>query len=247
MVPHDIMNTISGPAARLDYHSSSRASLRSCSSKSTTTTTATMSTTTVTPTSSISATASPSSSKSDKSDSHQSDKAAPKDKHVSPSSTPTPAKDKKGPPPADSSSSSKDKGIASGETDEDIIDMDTFKQILELDEDDEHEFSLEMVEAYYSQAGTTFIDMNAALESKDLEKLSDLGHFLKGSSAALGVSKVRNSCEKIQNYGALRDDEALPLKPEVAIERITNLLSQVKEEYEVAEAWLKKYYGKEGD
>jgi hypothetical protein len=59
---------------------------------------------------------------------------------------------------------------------------------------------------------------------------------------------VRNSCEKIQNYGALRDDEAdEPLSSEVALERITKLLSQVKEEYEVAEAWLKRYYGKEGD
>jgi len=58
---------------------------------------------------------------------------------------------------------------------------------------------------------------------------------------------VRNSCEKIQNYGALRDDEARPLTEQVALERITKLMSQVKIEYKVAEAWLKKYYGKEGD
>ncbi|THV03822.1 histidine-phosphotransfer domain, HPT domain-containing protein [Dendrothele bispora CBS 962.96] len=130
---------------------------------------------------------------------------------------------------------------------ENIIDMDTFRQILDLDEDDDHEFSLEMVEAYYSQAGQTFIDMDEALEKKDLEKLSDLGHFLKGSSAALGVSKVRNSCEKIQNYGALRDNESKPLTEEVALERITKLMGQVKSEYKAAETWLKKYYGKEGD
>jgi len=46
---------------------------------------------------------------------------------------------------------------------EDVIDMETFRQILDLDEDDEHEFSLEMVEADYSQAGQTFIDMDEAL------------------------------------------------------------------------------------
>src|SRR5712671_7481104 len=38
-------------------------------------------------------------------------------------------------------------------------------------------------------------------EAKDLEQLSSLGHFLKGSSAALGVTHVRASCEEIQNYG----------------------------------------------
>ncbi|KAK7464653.1 Phosphorelay intermediate protein [Stygiomarasmius scandens] len=203
-----------------------------------------MSTKTMPASSSISLSASVSpSSKNDKPDSRQSDKDVPKDK---PPSSPT-AKEQ----PKSASESSASKEPASEENDpssmEDVIDMETFRQILDLDEDDEHEFSLEMVEAYYSQAGQTFIDMDEALEKKDLEKLSDLGHFLKGSSAALGVSKVRNSCEKIQNYGALRDNEAQPLTEQVALERITKLLSQVKVEYKVAEAWLKKYYGKEGD
>jgi osomolarity two-component system phosphorelay intermediate protein YPD1 len=43
------------------------------------------------------------------------------------------------------------------------INMDIFGQILELDEDDTFEFSKEMVEAYFSQASTTFDDMDNAL------------------------------------------------------------------------------------
>lgn len=41
--------------------------------------------------------------------------------------------------------------------------MEIFNQILELDEDDTHDFSREMVEAYYTQAAQTFDDMDAAL------------------------------------------------------------------------------------
>ena len=42
-------------------------------------------------------------------------------------------------------------------------------------------------------------------KEKDLPKLSELGHFLKGSSAALGLTKVQKYCEQIQNYGKRKD------------------------------------------
>ncbi|OUM54801.1 hypothetical protein BVG19_g4232 [[Candida] boidinii] len=39
-------------------------------------------------------------------------------------------------------------------------------------------------------------------DSEDpLKKLSSLGHYLKGSAAALGLHKVQEECERIQNYG----------------------------------------------
>ena len=38
--------------------------------------------------------------------------------------------------------------------------MNTFDQILELDEDDSHEFSHSMVDAYFSQAEDTFRDLD---------------------------------------------------------------------------------------
>lgn len=78
---------------------------------------------------------------------------------------------------------------------------------------------------------------------KDLRKLSSLGHFLKGSSAALGVSKVQASCEKIQHYGELRDEEEdKDLTNEEALAKIDSLLGTVKEEYAVAEKALKAWY-----
>ncbi|KAJ7855973.1 histidine phosphotransferase [Mycena olivaceomarginata] len=121
--------------------------------------------------------------------------------------------------------------------------MDIFGQILELDEDDTFEFSKEMVEAYFSQASTTFDDMDNALGEKELLKLSELGHFLKGSSAALGIYRVQAACEKMQHYGELRDEEAnKDLTPAVALERIDGLISEVKTEYADAAKWLKKWY-----
>ncbi|KAH9891947.1 histidine phosphotransferase, partial [Cubamyces lactineus] len=128
-------------------------------------------------------------------------------------------------------------------SEEKVIDLDTFNQILDLDEDDTHDFSLGMAEAYFTQASTTFVDMDQAFEKKDLEKLSSLGHFLKGSSAALGVSAVQATCEHIQHYGALRDEEnGTDLTAEDALAKIAPLLKRVKREYEVAERWLKNWY-----
>ncbi|KAK6405435.1 Phosphorelay intermediate protein, partial [Oleoguttula sp. CCFEE 5521] len=73
------------------------------------------------------------------------------------------------------------------------------------DDEDEREFSRGIVYDFFTQADSTFKQMDENLESKDLNALSQLGHFLKGSSATLGMTKVKDSCEKIQHYGAHKD------------------------------------------
>ncbi|KIP02193.1 hypothetical protein PHLGIDRAFT_79483, partial [Phlebiopsis gigantea 11061_1 CR5-6] len=124
-----------------------------------------------------------------------------------------------------------------------IIDMETFEQILELDEDDTHDFSSGMAWQYFSQAQVTFKEMDEALEKTDLTQLSHLGHFLKGSSAALGVNKVRTVCEKIQHYGLLWDDDThKDLSRQEALDKITPLLPVGKKGYAEAETWLKSWF-----
>ncbi|KAI9462635.1 histidine-phosphotransfer domain HPT domain-containing protein [Russula earlei] len=120
------------------------------------------------------------------------------------------------------------------------IDREVFDQVLELDEEDEM-FSKDMVDAYFVQADKTFNDMDAALTRKDLSELSALGHFLKGSSAALGVSRVQSSCEKIQHLGHLRED-AENLTEAEAIVKITKSLARAREEYVEAKTWLDWFY-----
>jgi len=95
----------------------------------------------------------------------------------------------------------------------DSIDVLTFEQILEMDDDDDREFSKSIVFGFFEQAEQTFTKMDDALyvggtsdtlyiseadyilsinrEVRDLSTLSSLGHFLKGSSATLGLTKVK--------------------------------------------------------
>lgn len=121
--------------------------------------------------------------------------------------------------------------------------MDTFRQILDLDEEGDHEFSLSMVAEYFNQAEETFRKLDRSFKDANLSELSGLGHFLKGSSAAFGLVQVQASCEKIQHYGLKRDEEAKKdLTPQDALGRIQNQLDQLKQEYAEAKQTLEDWY-----
>ncbi|KAF7927074.1 hypothetical protein BELL_0113g00170 [Botrytis elliptica] len=125
------------------------------------------------------------------------------------------------------------------------IDSATFEQILEMDDDEEErEFSSSIVFGFFEQAEQTFVKMDDALKEKDLATLSSLGHFLKGSSATLGLTKVKDSCEKIQHYGQQKDEAGTTDEPdkEKCLARIKETLVSVKEEYKEVEKVLKKFY-----
>ena len=135
-----------------------------------------------------------------------------------------------------------------------MIDVDVFEQLLEMDEDD-REFSQSLVWNYFEQAESTFQKMDGALYvdkvggtynyriAKSLEELSTLGHFLKGSSAAVGVIKVRDSCEAIQHYGKCHEpDGVTQLDPDTALLRLKDTLHNVKEQYEEARSTLRAFF-----
>lgn len=126
----------------------------------------------------------------------------------------------------------------------DAVDTVTFGQILEMDDsEDDREFSQSIVFGFFEQAEDTFEKMDQALEAKDLEELSRLGHFLKGSSATLGLNKVKDSCEKIQRYGKKENEDGTPEKDEkLCLERITDTLKTVKTEYSEVETILKNFF-----
>ncbi|CAO3624371.1 unnamed protein product [Mucor fragilis] len=126
---------------------------------------------------------------------------------------------------------------------DDLIDMNTFEQLLDMDDEDDHEFSYSIVLNYFEQAETTFDHMEEALHKEDLIELSRLGHFLKGSSAAIGLKKVKATCEKIQDVGNCQEeDRAGKLDKDEALKRIKPLLPQVMREYAEAEEYLKNFY-----
>ncbi|KAI5457314.1 putative histidine phosphotransferase HPT1p [Mariannaea sp. PMI_226] len=126
----------------------------------------------------------------------------------------------------------------------DGIDIVTFNQILEMDDDDEHDFSSAIVFDFFNQAKETFDNMDNAFKDKELKTLSDLGHFLKGSSATLGLTKIRDECEKIQRYGKNENLNGTPEPDdERCLECIGEALKSVKSDFIVVEAAFKKFYG----
>jgi osomolarity two-component system phosphorelay intermediate protein YPD1 len=80
-------------------------------------------------------------------------------------------------------------------------------------------------------------------DEKDLKTLSELGHFLKGSSATLGLTKVKDSCEKIQHYGQKKDDSGTnDITEEEALKKLKAITKQAKDEFHDVEKVLRKFY-----
>ncbi|KAK8087014.1 hpt domain-containing protein [Apiospora phragmitis] len=126
----------------------------------------------------------------------------------------------------------------------DAIDIVTFSQILEMDDsEDDREFSQSIVFGFFEQAEETFEKMDEALEGKNLDELSKLGHFLKGSSATLGLTKVKDSCEKIQRYGKKENEDGTPeTDEELCLSRVTETMKSLRTEYSEAETTLRKFF-----
>jgi osomolarity two-component system phosphorelay intermediate protein YPD1 len=81
-------------------------------------------------------------------------------------------------------------------------------------------------------------------ESKNLKALSELGHFLKGSSATLGLVKVKDQCEKIQNLGARKDETGTSAQTddEKSLAKIKEAIGKARTDYEMAKNALSKWY-----
>ncbi|KAF7365424.1 Histidine-phosphotransfer domain HPT domain-containing [Mycena venus] len=146
-----------------------------------------------------------------------------------------------------------------------IIDFAAFDQILELDDDETHAYSKDMISMYFAQAPAAFAGMDAALAATDLRTLADLAHFLMGSSATLGIARVAATCERIESLGeaTLKADADAELEAggtaddktrdrdidgdkESAPKQIAALLEVGKREYADAERWLRRWYADHG-
>ena len=80
---------------------------------------------------------------------------------------------------------------------------------------------------------------------KDLPTLSSLGHFLKGSSATLGLTRVKDSCEKIQHFGLGKDESGSVDEPDadVSLKKLKVTIKQAKEEFAGVKVILEQFYG----
>ncbi|KAL1836024.1 hypothetical protein VTJ49DRAFT_5683 [Mycothermus thermophilus] len=126
----------------------------------------------------------------------------------------------------------------------DRVDKDIFEQILEMDENDpDREFSKSLIFGFFKQAAETFGKIETALKEKNLHELSRLGHFLKGSSATLGFTKIKDSCQVIQEYGNRHDESAGDVPDvEVCLQKISAALAKAKVDTEELEILMNEYF-----
>jgi osomolarity two-component system phosphorelay intermediate protein YPD1 len=77
----------------------------------------------------------------------------------------------------------------------------------------------------------------------DFADMARLGHFLKGSSAALGLVRIKGSCERLQHHGEFKDAAGVaPIPQEEAEDLIQALLAQMRDEYDEAKEHLDAFY-----
>ncbi|KAG0157828.1 hypothetical protein PDIDSM_5338 [Penicillium digitatum] len=112
---------------------------------------------------------------------------------------------------------------------------------------EDRDFSKSIVYGFFDQAESTYKKIQKEIDAKNLDELSSLGHFLKGSSATLGLIKVKDGCEKIQNFGAHKDETGIIDQPdtEVCLKAIKKTLDEVEVEYRKVEKLLRRYYGED--
>ncbi|KAG0265420.1 hypothetical protein DFQ27_000634 [Actinomortierella ambigua] len=126
----------------------------------------------------------------------------------------------------------------------DYVDQDTFKQLLELDDEDDHSFSYSTVSSFFTQTELALREMESALTRRDLLKVSHLGFSLKGTSGAIGAFRIQKSSEKLQDYGHCIDGSN-SITVEEAWELIPPLVSTIKTDYHGTEKALKSFYAED--
>jgi osomolarity two-component system, phosphorelay intermediate protein YPD1 len=87
------------------------------------------------------------------------------------------------------------------------------------------------------------LSLTPSSKERDLKVLSELGHFLKGSSATLGLTKVKDSCEKIQHYGQKKDETgSKDIEEDDALAKLKTTIADAKQEFHDVEKVLRKFY-----
>ncbi|BAO41260.1 Phosphorelay intermediate protein YPD1 [Kluyveromyces marxianus] len=121
-----------------------------------------------------------------------------------------------------------------------IINWDILNEIVSMDEDDAG-FSQSLLIQFFEQAQSTFEKMEEHINTdKNLDQLGQLGHFLKGSSASLGLQRIAWVCERIQNYGQKKEGPGI--SDEQYLQLIKQCLALSQTEFALAKEELGKFY-----
>lgn len=81
-----------------------------------------------------------------------------------------------------------------------LIDDEIFNQLLDIEEDDSKDFTRGLVQDFFQQVDESIVEFKELLDDSKVIEAGKLGHYLKGSSAMIGVTKVKDVCEDIQMW-----------------------------------------------
>lgn len=128
--------------------------------------------------------------------------------------------------------------------DPNIISADLFDNVLMLDvQRNDHNDSYGVIKTFLQQVDETIVEFDQLFNQKKMEDLSRRGHFLKGSSATLGIKKIRLDCEKIQHYASYKDlDGTRALTSPEAESMLETVLSELKDHWAEARRHLQYLY-----
>lgn len=73
----------------------------------------------------------------------------------------------------------------------------------------------------------------------DIAGISTLGHFLKGSSATLGLTQVKDQCERVQHLGGEVDAGGDKKK---VLREISQAVDQMKKDFIFVDGHLRRWY-----
>jgi osomolarity two-component system phosphorelay intermediate protein YPD1 len=132
-----------------------------------------------------------------------------------------------------------------------LIEWSVFSELVAMDEDEEG-FSKSLFQTFVDQVLETFKEIDENLETKNFDKISGLGHYLKGSAAALGLEKISSQCERIQNYGHKVNFDNFKLKDnddqkddEFWIKLIEDALNKARDGFAKSRKVLNNYFDDE--
>lgn len=132
-----------------------------------------------------------------------------------------------------------------------LIEWSVFSELVAMDEDEEG-FSKSLFQTFVDQVLETFKEIDENLKTKNFDKISGLGHYLKGSAAALGLEKISSQCERIQNYGHKVNFDNFKLKDnndqkddEFWIKLIEDALNKARDGFAKSRKVLNNYFDDE--
>ncbi|KAH6962850.1 hypothetical protein DER45DRAFT_551948 [Fusarium avenaceum] len=130
----------------------------------------------------------------------------------------------------------------------DLIDMDTFSQITEMDDDGDREFSSALCTSWIKQVEEGFEELDQAIANAEFDKISSYSHHLHGLSEPLGTIKVISTFKDLQRLGNREDPTGSgKLDNETALLKAAYLMQEGKEYYKQTETIIRKALGMDTD